>query len=175
MAFPSSPVNGQIFNNMKFSSTLGVWKKSDDIIIDQINVTENPQFLGQGALNFVSASGSGTLKSKTVITNMNNAYNVSTGEFTCPIEGNYLCYFDALITTPSTESYAELHFRKNDVQSSGGCHSMHAISRPYEPVFFSTIIYANAGDKLTLWFGCFTSCVIYDSDYYCKLGFTFIN
>lgn len=174
MAFPTSPTNGQIYNNMKFSSTLGLWKKSDELTVDQIIVSENPQFLGHGALNFVSASGSGFLKAETIITNMNSAYNTSTGEFTCPIEGNYLCYFDALIKTPNATSYAETHFRKNNIQYSGSYHTMHDIVRQYEPLSTSTIVYAAAGDKISLWFGCFDGGTIYSSSY-CKFGFTFVN
>jgi len=175
MAFPTSPTNGQIHNNMKYNSSLNLWKKSDDIIVDQLNITDNPQFLGTGSTNCATSSVQTILKTKTTRINLGSHYNESTGEFTCPLTGNYFCYFDTLISTPSAISFSECEFRKNGTRFSGNCHSMHDILRNYEPVSLSCIIYATAGDKLSLFFAGYEGGKVYNDTNYTRLGFVFIN
>lgn len=82
--------------------------------------------------------------------NVGNHYNASTGTFTCPVAGKYLCNFHFLVNTPNTTSHAAFYWEKNGGRNGCVAHTEYHSNRSYEPISLSWIIDASQNDAITL-------------------------
>lgn len=160
------------FGKYEFDSSLNAWKISDDIEYDNISATNNPTFQGYHLAAHTSYALT-SYKPSNVLINIGEHYNASTGIFTAPLKGSYICTFDALILTPEVLSYTYCEWIKN-TERYCIAHTMYNIARSYEPLCLNCIMYCDAGDEIQLRLNTVNNAKLYLA-YYNRMGITFVG
>lgn len=148
MAFPTSPSDGQIFKDYKYNSSLGLWEKNI-INTKTLRSTQAPSYAGRRLAAHTSYSGTNFIPADTTH-NVGNCFNTSTGEFTCPISGKYMVMWHGLVYTNNvSEGHIYVSFYVNSTEKTIKSHTKYTIARKYEPLNLTSVVEANAGDKIT--------------------------
>lgn len=169
MSFPENPTIGQIYNFREWDGES--WVEPENPIFDFIK-TNGPRFYGVG--NSWDSSKTGNFTVSTIYEDSGH-FNNSAGVFSVPIKGSYFLFFDALINASvSPEAYSEGKFLKNGNEINGRFHTMHDITRPYEPLAYTGIMYADVGDEITMYFATVNGAYIHSTSY-SKFGIIFLN
>jgi hypothetical protein len=150
MAFPTSPVNGQIYKEYTFDSSLGLWRKNV-LVSGAVRQTELPSFSGVGCPNGTHTAYSGQAYIPgAALYNQGNHFNMSNGRFTCPVSGLYLVTFNSLMYTNwASEGHAYIWIAVNGSQRTQHLHSMYNISRKYEWMSGVFTVSAQKGQYIT--------------------------
>ena len=118
----------------------------------RVTTPYQPYFSGDGTnTGDISVSSNIVWVVSKVYVNNGNHYNTSNGTFTAPVAGYYLCTFNSLIKTDtSSNDHAFVEFRVNNIRQSVRNHTQYQVSRPYEPLSNTAVVYANTNDAITV-------------------------
>ena len=131
--FPSSPTNGQVFNQYVYNSTTGAWKNYNDnaivpsALLGKANIAGGNTFTGnqvfssgylqqnnQPSFSTSMTGGWITVSPNNVVVfnspqfNIGSNFNSSNGRFTAPVAGRYVFAFNFYI-----DGQRQASFRKN--------------------------------------------------------------
>lgn len=171
MAFPTSPTINQKHEDYIWDGVAWVENNKE---FESISSTATPSFSGWG-LSSHTTYGHTVYVPVNISHDLTNSFDSSSGEFTATIEGRYLCTWYGLVySNYDSLGHAHTTFYVNDVQKSQRNHSMYNISRKYEPLSNTAIVYANVGDKITCKLYTGSGTTIY-GPYYNSLGICYIG
>lgn len=149
MAFPTSPTDGQIYNEYRYNSTLSVWEKAIQIDSNGYALESplKPMFMAHGSGSHQTNSSAEIMIFNTALTNIGNGYDTSTNRFTAPIAGIYR-FSQSWMTYNGAHERAQ--FKKNGVYV-GDQNFAESVSGVYTRGAYEIIIGMAQGDYMEVW------------------------
>ena len=172
--FPSSPTNGQVFNQYVYNSTTGAWKNYNDntavtsALLGKANLaggntftntqTFNNYVLKPGQPSFHATAPDTSWANTTTNTDMTNFsvavhnigshYNTSTGRFTAPVNGYYFFSISIFMYTAyanNTNTYWGLYKNGTGINV-----NVHGVQGQDGGQSISGVYYLAAGDYISI-------------------------
>jgi len=117
------------------------------------------------------------IKLQEIVIDTHNGYNISTGDYTVPLSGKYLCLCSLFINTAGVvDNYAYFKPYRNGTwyPSSQWCHGLHQATRNYETLTGNWLLEGEVGDTFAM--GLYTngSSQLYLGNYH-QLNFIYLS
>lgn len=145
---PLNPVDGERFDNLEWSDTIGGWIKSKNLIVNTFSTNQvcfHGQNVGVGHVIYFNEY----YKPTVVKINEGNCFNTNTGLFTAPHDGLYFISWGGLmLMIAGTTTHSYLKFCVNDIEVSGACHSAYGLQRDYDSLASTYLAQLSTGDTI---------------------------